>query len=530
MQKLRVLYDTNIIIKREDPNILSDSFIELNRIINDLNYKILVHPLSIEDINRDKDEIRRNISLSKLGTYSEIKRYPTYNDDIEFKAIVGNEVKANDRVDNSLIYAVYKNAADILITEDKGILTKAESLNIKEKILNISEAILHFSNLLPPQDTSILPCFQILKGWNINLEDSIFDTLKNEYSDFEEWWRNTVCRTERDIFVYKDKQNGQDKIKAILIIKEEDQEVLDSEPQKILNDVLKICLFKVDESTRGMKLGERLLKMAFEQALIKKKQKLYLTHFSDKKGDKLVSLIETFGFYLLTKKKNNEDVFYKEINPQQEIIITTREQAKNNNQKYFPSFYDGEQVSKFIIPIQPQFFKRLFPDYKVEEQNSFSQLSLDLDLNNQNQYSSEGFSIQKAYLCNTPIRLMQEGDIILFYRTEDYKAILTLGTIEGIYYNINDPDKIYKLIKRRTVYSEDEIKQMCQRRNPPVVILFKHNCNLKKEVTWQYLAQNHIVNGIIQTVRHLENQKSYKDIIKEGQIDESLIINKTQIC
>lgn len=525
MNNTRILFDTNIIIKREDPNILPSDFIELNRIINDLNYKIFIHPLSITDINRDKDEKRRNVSLSKLATYSRISNYPDYSEDTIFKGIVGVEHNDNDRVDNSLIYSIYKNASDILITEDKGILLKAQKLNIKDKVLNISEAILYFSKFIPLQDQTLLSCFKKDNGWNIDLNDSIFNTLKKEYPEFCDWWQRSVCKTMRDVYVYYS-ENIQDKgkIKAILVLKEEEQEILDSEPQIILDDILKICLFKVDESTRGLKLGERLLKMAFEYAKLKNKTKLYLTHFTIGTNDKLVSLIETYGFYFLIKKRNNEDVYFKEIKPSSIIKIKTIEKAKDSNQKFFPSFYDGELVSKYIIPIQPAFFERLFPDFQKVENSEGTQLSLDLNINKDTKYTSEGFSIQKAYICNSNVHTMKENDVVLFYRTDDYKSILTLGTIEKVYYNLNDADEIYKLIKRRTVYTVEEIKEKCERKKAPVVILFKHNLNFNNEVKYDFLLSENIVKGTIQTIREIKEDDSYRKIIK-GNIDESLIIN-----
>lgn len=521
MKKKRILFDTNIIIQREDPKVLSSDFIELNKIINDLNYKIFIHPLSIADINRDKDEKRKSISLSKIATYSSIEKYPDYSQDETFKSQIGIEFKENDTVDNALIYAVYKNAIDLLITEDKGILNKAKNLNLQNKILNITDSIINLSQDISLQQIPLLSCFKIDKGWNIDLSDTIFDSLKQEYSDFSDWWQRSVCGTSRDVYVYYSENDLDNKIKAILIIKEEEKEIIDSEPIIILENVLKICLFKVDVSTRGMKLGERLLKMAFEQAAIRNISKLYLTHYTTPNEDKLIELIQTYGFYFLAKKKNGEEVYYKEIRPSGRIELASKEEALNVNTQYFPSFYDGEYVSKYIIPIQPQFFERLFPDYKSPIQETSIQLKLDLGIN---QYTSEGFSIQKAYICNTPLHTMQNGDIVMFYRTEDSKAILTLGVIEKVYYDIDDADSIYKIIKRRTVYSIDEIKEKCKNGNKPVVILFKHNLNFEKEVTYSFLKENKIINGSIITIRHVKEDDLYKKIIR-GNIDESLIIN-----
>ncbi len=524
----RILFDTNIIIKREDPNVLPADFIELNKTINDLNYKIYVHPLSVKDVNRDKNEARKKISLSKLETYSQIQKAPSYDKDSYFKNIIGIEKNENDTVDNSLLYTVYKNAVDYLITEDKGIHVKAQRLSIHDKVLTINDAILIISKDISIKEQTLLSCFDKVKGWNINLFDTIFDSLKEEYGqkEFVEWWNNKVSGTERDVYVYFSEESYEkDKIKAILVLKEEENEKLNTTPIIILEDVLKICLFKVDSSGRGLRLGERLLKMAFEEARLKNKSRLYLTHFTKNNDDKLVSLIETYGFQFFTKLNNGESVYYKEIKPEKECIVSSLCDVVEANKQYFPSYYDGNIVSKYIVPVQPGFFEKLFPDCVFEDESS-TQLQLAIDIKQTSKYTSEGFSLQKAYICNANIRTMKEGDILCFYRSEDYKSILALGTIEKVYYNISEADEIYKLIKRRTVYTIDEIKYMCSKSKPPVVILFKHNLNFDKEVPYSDLISKKIVNGRIQSILKIKDDKLYKEII-QGNIDESLIINKT---
>ena len=62
---MRVLLDTNILIYREDNHILPSDLLELHKILNDLNAIIIIHPLSLEDIKKDKNEARREVTLSK---------------------------------------------------------------------------------------------------------------------------------------------------------------------------------------------------------------------------------------------------------------------------------------------------------------------------------------------------------------------------------------------------------------------------------------------------------------------------------
>ena len=50
----RILIDTNIIIYREDLEKVPDDVQELLRILNETNHKVVTHPLSLEEINKDK--------------------------------------------------------------------------------------------------------------------------------------------------------------------------------------------------------------------------------------------------------------------------------------------------------------------------------------------------------------------------------------------------------------------------------------------------------------------------------------------
>ena len=61
---MRILLDTNIIILREDNKVIQEDLQVLMKVIQKLDYKIILHPISIEDINRDSDEHRRRITIS----------------------------------------------------------------------------------------------------------------------------------------------------------------------------------------------------------------------------------------------------------------------------------------------------------------------------------------------------------------------------------------------------------------------------------------------------------------------------------
>lgn len=70
---MNILLDTNIVIPLEDTSkILDSSFAELRKLSAEQHHCLYIHPMQFEDINRDKNQERRKIVLSRLKQYSQI--------------------------------------------------------------------------------------------------------------------------------------------------------------------------------------------------------------------------------------------------------------------------------------------------------------------------------------------------------------------------------------------------------------------------------------------------------------------------
>ena len=78
---MRILIDTNIFIGRENNHVLNDELQSLLKILNSKKIEILIHPKSFEEIKRDSNISRKNISLSKLNTYPILEYSPDQNKD-----------------------------------------------------------------------------------------------------------------------------------------------------------------------------------------------------------------------------------------------------------------------------------------------------------------------------------------------------------------------------------------------------------------------------------------------------------------
>lgn len=509
---MRILIDTNIIIKREDNKVVPSNLAELLGLFNSLQYQIFVHPYSIMEINKDKDEKRKQVNLSKVRVYTQLYKPPRYRKGDEYENIVGKHKNDHDFVDNCLLYSVYKYASDFLITEDKEILAKAERLSIDNKVFNINEAILFFKKYITIEKIETPESFKLVPCHSININDSIFDSLKEEYNqpkgeeiEFEWWWREKCVKKDRNAWVYQENNET----KAILIFKTEQGDFSQCSPPLEGNKMLKVCLFKVSPAVRGHRIGERFIRMAVDFCIKNDLNSMYLTHFT-KENDDLVPLIEKFGFYKHGTNNRGEDIFVKHL------VLHCDNQVNSIldiSKAYYPSFYHGKQVKKFVVPIIPEFHERLFPDYVYEgRQKTF----FDEELND------AGNSIKKAYLCNSKIKDISPGDILLFYRSHYLQGITALGVVESVHRNQTNAEEILKLVSKRTVYSQKELEEKSQK--PTLVILFWYHFYFFKYIKQVDTLSRGLLKRAPQSIMNLSHDK-YLEVIDLGGLDERFTIN-----
>jgi Protein of unknown function DUF55. len=496
---MRVILDTNIFISREDNKIVPESVQKLLNILNQHKIQILVHPSGKDDIERDKDSERKKIIQSKISSYTFLDTPPDSTLDREFQSKCGIPKNDNDKVDNELIYAVYKNAVDFLITEDKGIQQKCRKLDISDRILSIAEGIDFFQRQFAEKEISIPRPLQQIPAFNVNINDPIFDSLKGDYPEFGQWW-SKVCREGRQVIVYKrDNQS----LGALYLHKLE-EEAVDSTPPLSKAKRLKICTLKVVDT--GYKLGEFFLKKAFEFAIKNNIFEIYLTHVIIP-NDPLVGLIEEFGFENIASK-GNEQIFLKKIVPVGKVIPNTIF-LKN----HFPCLRDGKDVRKFLVPIIPTFHNRLFPEFQKLRTSLFDGSEL----------NPEGNTIKKAYLCNSNIKKIRKGDLLLFYLSREEQEITAIGTVESVFQNPMDANDIIRLVGKRTVYSIQEINDIFIK-EPSIVLLFLFHFFFPKPVSLKVLKSNGILNHAPQSILEL-SQSQYEWIKSKGELDERFTFN-----
>jgi hypothetical protein len=395
---------------------------------------------------------------------------------------------------------------DFLVTEDRDLHKDASTKDLDDRVLLVEEALQLFNNYIN-KDTRIAPLplkHEFVR--DLNYEDPIFDTLKEEYMPGFEGWFKKISKEGRKSWVYYRKDGN---IGAILIYKLETESIEDSEPPLPERKRLKIAMLKVTYIDH--KIGELFIKMAVDVSVKNNIDEIYLTHFT-KPDDSLVKLISEYGFNKIAIKDNGEDIFAKKL-------IVTGDEAKSLSpieisKIFYPSFYDGDMVKKFVVPIIPDYHNKLFTDYS-KRQITLPEYA--------DEFVVEGNTIKKAYLSHSNIRRMGRGDIILFYRSEDDQAITSLGVVEAVYTGIKDTGLILQLVGKRTVFSRREIDNWVEQ-NPVSIFLFRHHFHLKRPVGLDKLLDRQVIKAAPQSAMEISSEK-YAQIKSMGGVDERYTVH-----
>lgn len=488
---MRILIDTNIAIHLEDSSSpLGENYSELIRLCQDNNHQLLIHPASFDDINRDRDNQRRIISLSRLKKYNVLQDPPIPTAE-EILLLSLSENSDNDKIDNQILYSLYRDAFHLLITEDRSIHRKAKILELTDRVHYIDQTI-EFLRRLYSKKIIYLPSVKEVPLYRINIYEEFFDSLRVDYPNFDNWFKR-VCAEGRQAWTFR---SDDGKIGAICIYKVELNNIVTDDNLFLTGKVLKLCTFKVSEGLRGLKIGELLLKAAFRYATQNGCDHLYITMNSEKQPF-LEDLFQDFGFKC-RGKHGVDDVYIKDQNPQKGFHIDSS--ALDFHINYYPHFRCGESVKKFIVPIRPAYHRLIFPD--IQRQGSLL-------------IHTTGNAIKQAYLCHAPIRNISPGDILLFYRSHDLKAITSIGIVESVHI-LDNADKIMQMVSKRTVYSYRDILLMAQKKT--MVILFRLAVHLKEPISYTWMRERDVINGKLQTITSIKNEP-FKKIGAKWELD-----------
>ncbi len=223
---------------------------------------------------------------------------------------------------------------------------------------------------------------------------------------------------------------------------------------------LKIGTFKV--VSNGFKLGERFLKIVFDNALRYRVDEIYVTAFCrTSEQDRLIRMLEDWGFQLHGTKDALEKVYVRDFRPRVDA---------DDPQRTFP--YISASAQKFVVPIWPAYHTELLPDsiLNTESPNDFVE-----NKPNRN-------ALRKVYISRSFERDLHAGDIIVFYRTKSadgpawYTSVATTAEASFKTSSIYIPnlDTFIATCRKRSVFSDNQLKEWWdyRPRNRPFVVEF----------------------------------------------------------
>jgi len=498
---MKILLDTNIVVYRESDNSSKDGLGELYRLIdNNVQMQKYINPIIKSEILHSLSGSKRDLMINRLESYNMLEN-PSKSICEEIKEKFGEKDKLPNDINDSLILNdIFTGKADLLITDDKQIKRKAEELGIVAKVNNIGE-FLYNCKIEKKVPHNILDIHKKKLG-DADINDSFFDSLKKSYPEFEDWFKR---KKDEEAYCYYEGT----KLQALLLLKNEEigENYSDISPTMRVNRKLKVSTFKVD--LKGKKIGERFIKIIFDQAIYSNVNEIYVTIF-DNDNDKinLIKYFEKFGFVYHGKKNGKELVYIRNMNKKLNVAkpLTT-----------YPYF--SRENDSFIIPIKPSYHTFLLPDSKLNKE-LYKNIHMPVE-----------YAITKYYISaagwNTKPKV---GDNIVFYRSKDsiipakYSSVVT--TI-GIVTNIYNPEKIDELVdivKGKTVYTDEEIRNWYKNKmHNTYVIEFAYVTTLGNKITFNDCLKSGILTEAPIGVTQLP-KNSFNKIIELGNVDMSIVI------
>ncbi len=439
---MKVLLDTNIIIHREANKAHNLGIGQLFNWLDKLKYDKYIHPLTIEELKRYKDQDSLSTMNVKIESYNQLKYQAPLGDKIKQVSQQYDRLQ-NDINDTQILNEVFEDRVDILISEDKKIHAKANILGIGDKVFRIQSFLEKAIAQNPDLVTHKVLAVKKVDFAEVNLKDSFFDSFRSDYEEFDTWFNR---KSEQPCYVcYNDNQ-----LTAFLFIKiEKAGEESYSEITPVFKPKKRLKIGTLKVTGNGYKIGERFLKTIFDNALLFKVEEIYVTIFDKRpEQEQLIEMLEEWGFTrhgIKTTQNGDELVYVRDFNKKNPVNI-------ENPKLTFPFF--SRQTNKYLIKIEPQYHTELFPD----------SINTKEDKDKYTENEPHRNRISKVYISHSSDRHLKSGDVILIYRIGETSpkkyssTVTTICIVESVKNDFKDFDDFFNACNRRTMISKENLK------------------------------------------------------------------------
>lgn len=496
------LLDTNIVIHREGIKGASQDIGLLFKWLDRCHYRKCVHTITIEEIKKNPNKDTVNTFLTKLDSYEQIEIPSPLEESVE-KLSSEMDVNENDKNDSLLLNEVCSGRVDIFITEDKKIHRKAAQLNVSDRVFTIDSFLEKACAENPTLiNYKVLNVKQVKFG-TLSLDDPFFDSLKNDYDDFNKWFLRKYDET-----AYVTINESNKRLLSFLYLKVEDatENYSDITPIFKPKKRLKVGTFKV--ISNGFRLGERFLKIIFENAIENNVDEIYVTAFNHDDGQRrLIELLTQWGF-TLWGNKGEELVYVRDMKP----IFNL-----SNPRLCFPFFSKNRQA--YITAIYPEYHTDLLPDsiLKNESSEDYSEALAHRD------------SLNKVYVSRAFGKRPEHGDLLVFYRTGGlYQSVITTICVVDEVKDFSSVDDFKKYCKKISVFTDKELLDFWNYKSTkPFAIKFLYNYSFPQRLNMKKLIDLGVLKGVDDAPRgfHPISREHLELILKETKTDGRFVVD-----
>lgn len=340
---------------------------------------------------------------------------------------------------------------------------------------------------------------------DIDINDSFFDSLKEDYAGFDQWFQRKSDSGDYAYTVYQGKS-----VIGFMYLKDEVgiDETITPDISKY-GTRLKVGTFKID--AHGTILGNRFISLILHQFVVGNYDACYVTMFDKISG--LDKLFQKFGFSKFGKKNGTN-----------ETVLLREKSIKGNIYQDYPRLTLAGD--KYLLGIRPKFHTSLFPDAKLRTEKSF--YTEDVSATN---------SITKVFLSNLQgLRNndLKKNDKLVIYRTSEpgkvaeWNAVATSVATVVDYRNINSFDSysdFEKFVTRYSIFSDRELYSFWNSKRYPYIIKFVYNVAFPHRIVRHDLIENcgidrEAYSGFIEL-----SDKVFASILEEAKLNEGYVID-----
>jgi predicted RNA-binding protein with PUA-like domain len=258
----------------------------------------------------------------------------------------------------------------------------------------------------------------------------------------------------------------------------------------------------------GYKLGERFLKILFDNALRQNVAEIYVTIFQRAMGQqRLVKILEDFGFALHGTKTGAYGT----------EAVYARSMAKTFDAEHPALTFPFVSVSAraFLVPIRPEYHTTLLPDSILRTESPTNFVEQQPHRN----------AIRKVYISRSYLRDLRCGDAVVFYRTGGLhlSVVTTVGVVENVHLKIRDEAHFISLCRKRSVFTDQELIEWWQYnpRSRPFIVEFLYSHSFPRRPNMKELIDHGVIRDAESAPRGFEpiTKDQFKTILRLAKAD-----------